>query len=136
MKIAVLVRPATTMDPGPFETSAAPTKPPISACDDEVGSPIHQVKRFQITAANSAARTIAGVTMDGSTVPLAIVLATCTPNTEKATKLKNAAHTTATRGDSTRVLTTVAMALAASWKPLLKSNASALATLASSSTAR
>ena len=36
-----------------------------------------------------------------------------------------AAQATAARGDSTRVLTTVAMELAASWKPLLKSNANA-----------
>jgi hypothetical protein len=49
---------------------------------------------------------------------LAIVEATASPNTTKATKLKNAAQTTATRGDSTRVDTTVAIELAASWKPL------------------
>src|SRR5262249_31915880 len=60
-----------------------------------------------------------------STVPLPIVLATCRPKIRNATKLKNAAHTTACRGESTRVETTVAIELAASWKPLMKSNASA-----------
>src|SRR6516162_4328486 len=40
-------------------------------------------------------------------------------------KLKNAAQATAACGLSTRVETTVATELAASWKPLRKSNASA-----------
>ena len=58
---------------------------------------------------------------------MAIVAATTVPNTRKATKLKNAAQITASRGDSTRVDTTVAIELAASWKPLTKSNARAMA---------
>jgi hypothetical protein len=49
---------------------------------------------------------------------LATVLATCDLKIRKARKLKAAAQTTATRGVSTRVETTVAMELAASWKPL------------------
>ncbi len=36
-----------------------------------------------------------------------------------ATKLKNAAQTTACPGESTRVETTVAIEFAASWKPLM-----------------
>ena len=47
--------------------------------------------------------------------------ATLTPNPNAATKLKNAAQTTACVGLSTRVETTVAIELAASWKPLMKS---------------
>ncbi len=43
-----------------------------------------------------------------------MVLATPVPNTNAATKLKNAAQMTACEGDSTRVETTVAMELAAS----------------------
>jgi hypothetical protein len=39
--------------------------------------------------------------------------------------LKNAAQATAFWGESTRVETTVAMELAASWKPFRKSNVSA-----------
>ena len=45
-------------------------------------------------------------------------------------KLKNAAHATAQCGFSTRVETTVAIEFAASWRPLMKSNASASATTA------
>ncbi len=45
-----------------------------------------------------------------------------------ATKLKNAAQSTAWYGFSTRVETTVAIEFAASWKPFMKSNASASAT--------
>jgi len=40
------------------------------------------------------------------------------PKTNAATKFQNAAHTTAALGDRTRVDTTVAMELAASWKPI------------------
>ena len=44
-------------------------------------------------------------------------------------KLKNAAQATACVGDSTRVDTTVAIELAASWKPLMKSKISATTTM-------
>ena len=59
------------------------------------------------------------------TTSLAMVLATWVPKNRKAMKLKDAAQITARRGDSTRVDTTVAIELAASWKPLTKSNPSA-----------
>jgi hypothetical protein len=59
------------------------------------------------------------VTMPRSTMPDPTVWATAVPNPNAATKLKNAAHTTALPGDSTRVDTTVAIELAASWKPLM-----------------
>ena len=54
-----------------------------------------------------------------------MVLATAVPTTNAATKLKNAAQKTATPGERTRVETTVAMELALSWKPLMKSKISA-----------
>src|SRR5581483_9410260 len=60
------------------------------------------------------------------TTSLAIVLATWVLKTRKAMKLKKAAQMTARRGVRTRVLTTVAMEFAASWKPLVKSKASAM----------
>ena len=63
----------------------------------------------------------------GSTTPVAIVAATFVPKTRKAMKLNAAAHTTAKPGVSTRVATTVAIELAASWKPLTKSKPSATA---------
>ena len=62
-------------------------------------------------------------------MPLPMVLATFTPPPNAATKLKKAAQATARLGDSTRVDTTVAMELAASWKPLMKSKTSATATM-------
>ena len=47
-------------------------------------------------------------------MPLPTVFATPSPSTNAATKLKKAAQTTALRGESTRVETTVAIELAAS----------------------
>ena len=67
--------------------------------------------------------------MAGSTSPLLIVLATAVPTVNAAMKLKNAAHATATPGERTRVETTVAIELALSWKPLMKSKTRATATI-------
>src|SRR4030095_8096226 len=55
------------------------------------------------------------------TMPWPIVWATAVPKIKTARKLKVAAQYTASRGVSTRVETTVAMAFAESWKPLIKS---------------
>ena len=60
----------------------------------------------------------------------------CTPKPKAATKLKKAAHTTACSGVSTRVDTTVAMELAASWKPLMKSKTRATRTMKTTRSAR
>ena len=38
--------------------SAAPTRPPMRACEDDEGSPNHQVIRFQVIAPIRAAKTI------------------------------------------------------------------------------
>src|SRR6185369_3745988 len=70
----------------------------------------------------SPARITSFVTTERSIIPLPIVFATAVPMTKAATKLKNAAQSTAFWGESTRVETTVAMEFAASWKPLRKSN--------------
>src|SRR5688572_16107743 len=64
----------------------------------------------------------------GSTMPLPTVAATFRWNTKIATKLKNAANATALCGRSTPVETTVAMELAASCSPFMKSKASASST--------
>src|SRR4026209_2939929 len=61
-------------------------------------------------------------------MPLPTVVATLRWNTHTATKLKNAASSTAWCGLSTPVDTTVAMEFAASWKPFMKSKASASST--------
>src|SRR5438094_10675964 len=59
-------------------------------------------------------------------IPEPTVFATAVPKVNAATKLKNAAQMTAWPGESTRVETTVAIELAASWKPLRKSNINAV----------
>ena len=61
----------------------------------------------------------AKVTTWMSIIPEPIVLATAVPKTKNAAKLKKAAQITALPGESTRVDTTVAIELAASWKPLM-----------------
>ena len=53
--------------------------------------------------------------------------------TKAPTMFMTAAMATAMRGESARVETEVAMALAVSWKPLVKSNASAMTTIVTSS---
>src|SRR4030081_1944674 len=104
-----------------------PTSPPIKACELEDGIPNPQVIRFQTMAPIKAAKiTCASITL-GSMIPVPMVCATLSPNTRKATKLKNAAHSTAYCGRSTRVETMVAIELAASCNPLRKSNNSATA---------
>src|SRR5829696_6581413 len=115
--------------PKPALAIPAPANPPMRACDEEVGSPSHQVRRFQAIAPTSPAKTTASLTTAESTV-LPTVLATAVWNTKKAAKLKKAAQMTAIFGVSTLVETTVAIELAASWKPLVKSNTKASATIA------
>ena len=67
-----------------------------------------------------------------STIPFAIVAATAI-ETNAPAKLSTAALATAARGLSARVETLVAIELAVSWKPLVKSKNSATATTAQSS---
>jgi fructose-specific phosphotransferase system IIC component len=66
----------------------------------------------------SPAKMTGTVSAAGSTTPVAMVAATWVPKIRNATKLKKAAQITAKRGVSTLVETTVAIELAASWKPL------------------
>jgi len=90
----------------------------------------YQVMRSQAIAPSNAARMTNGSTIVMSISPEPIVFATAVPNTKTAAKLKKAAYTTAVVGERTRVETTVAIALAASWKPLMKSNAKAITMIA------
>ncbi len=69
-------------------------------------------------APNSAPSTTVCETMAGSAKPEAMVLATAVPVTAP-TKLQRPAMSTAVRIGRTPVETTVAMAFAASWKPLM-----------------
>src|SRR5262249_12298768 len=125
----ILMRPAATSEPKPAFTTAAPTKPPISAWDDDVGKPQYHVIRSHTIAPARPARMTHWSTTAAATTPLPTVVATCTPKPNAATKLKKAAHTTACSGVSTRVETTVAIELAASWKPLMKSKTRATTTM-------
>src|SRR5262245_58881497 len=83
--------------------------------------------RSQAQAATSVAAMTLLSTMLGAIIACPIVAATLRLNIKKATKLKKAAQITAICGLSTRVDTTVATELAASWKPFRKSKASASA---------
>ena len=112
----------------PAVATAAPASPPTRACEELVGKPNSHVMRSHPIAPINAAKTPAFVSTPGLTT-LEIVSATAVPNTRNATKFQNAAHTTASCGVRTRVETTVAIELAASWKPLKKSNASATRTM-------
>ena len=76
------------------------------------------VMRFHADAPISAASTTVCVTSAGSAKPDAMVFATAVPVTAPK-KLRTPAMRTAVRMGSTPVETTVAMALAASWKPLM-----------------
>src|SRR3954453_12877721 len=100
----------------------APTSPPISACEDDDGSPKYQVTRFQVMAPTRAENT---TTIPeplssclGSRIPLPTVLATSV-DTSAPARLATAAKASATRGVRARVETAVAIALAASWKPFV-----------------
>src|SRR4051812_24991019 len=101
------------------------------ACDELDGSARNQVSRFHSTAPiRPASTTYTNAGSLASTLTrLDTVFATPWWKMNSATKLKNAAHATALRGDISRVATIVAMLLAASWKPLMTSNASATSTV-------
>jgi hypothetical protein len=99
----------------------------MRACEEEEGSPKYQVARFQAMAPTSPAKTTAGVATPDCTMPSATVAATASER-KAPTKFRTDARPTATRGGIARVEIEVATALAVSWNPLVKSNASAVAT--------
>src|SRR6201746_1007335 len=100
--------------------SAAPTRPPISACEDDEGSPKYQVIRFQAIAPIRAANTTCSPPepVGGSMIPLPTVAATFVEMTAP-TRFITAASASAARGVSALVDTATAIALAASWKPFV-----------------
>src|SRR6266481_1026676 len=89
----------------------------MSACEELVGRPRTKVMRFQEIAPSRPARRTCCVTSSMWIMPLPIVAATAVPKTKAAMKFQKAAQTTARKGVSTRVETTVAMELAASCQP-------------------
>src|SRR3954470_23948312 len=102
-------RPSPKIADGPSATKAAPTTPPISACDELEGSPSHHVARFHAIAPMSPAKTTVVVIASASTMPLATVAATLSEMNAPA-KLRTADMATAVRGDIARVETDVAIA--------------------------
>ena len=79
MNRTVFWTPLATMAPGPAWQRAAPTSPPTSAWDEEVGSPSHHVRRFQSVAPVKAAMMTWLLTAPGVTMPLPTVAATASP---------------------------------------------------------
>ena len=109
----------------PAWTSMAPTTPPMRAWLELEGVPRYHVTTFQRIAPIRPANTTFKVTKLASTIPLAMVAAT--DNDKKApTKFNIADSPTAARGFSAFVAMEVAMALAVSWKPLVKSKPNAV----------
>ena len=100
--------------------SAAPTSPPISACDDDDGRPSHQVSRFHAIAPSSAASTMIRPArpVGGSMIPPPTVAATFV-EISAPTMFITAASASATRGVSARVEIEVAIALPESWNPFV-----------------
>ena len=94
----------------------------MRACEELDGRPTFQVSRFQKIAAAIAAISTTESTMEGDvTMSPPIVLATPV-ETIAPTKFKTADIMIATFGFSARVATQVAIALAVSWNPFIKSN--------------
>ncbi|GMA87551.1 hypothetical protein GCM10025868_28010 [Angustibacter aerolatus] len=100
--------------------SAAPPRPPMRACEEDEGSPRHQVRRFQPMAPTSAAAQMVRPRepVGASMMPLPTVAATPWPKNAPA-RFAAAAMASATRGVSARVEIDVAIAFAESWKPLV-----------------
>ena len=120
-------RPSASTASSPAAATAEPTTPPISACEELEGSPNHQVTRFQAIAPISPAKTIVGVITAASTTSLATVAAT-EIEMKAPTKLSSEAIPIATCGRAAPVEIEVATTFAVSWKPLVKSKASAVPT--------
>src|SRR5438045_172122 len=69
----VLSNPAHTIDPVPALDRPAPTRPPISACDELDGMPAHQVITFQEIAPISAPKMTRASTISALTMPVPTV---------------------------------------------------------------
>src|SRR5215218_1524910 len=111
----------------PAATHVAPMSPPNSACDELDGNPRNQVTRFQVIAPTRPAKITTGVITASLTIPPEMVLATSTDRNAPA-RFRHPATATATLGRNAPVAIEVAIALAVSWKPFVKSKISAVAT--------
>src|SRR3954471_13365186 len=113
--------------PAPPATQVAPISPPNSACEELEGSPRNHVTRFHKMAPTSPAKITTGVMSFSSTSPPEMVLATWTDR-KAPTRFRHAAIATAVLGRNAPVAIDVAMALAVSWKPFVKSKVNAVNT--------
>src|SRR4051795_11446805 len=115
--------------PTPPATQVAPMRPPKSAWDELEGSPRYHVTRFQRMAPISPAKITTGLMSVSSTSPPEMVLATWTDRKAPA-RFRQAATATAVLGRNAPVAIDVAIALAVSWNPLVKSKTNAVSTTA------
>jgi hypothetical protein len=111
----------------PAATSVAPMRPPNSAWDELDGRPSSHVSKFHRIAPTSPAKITTGPMRVSSTIPLEMVFATSTER-NAPTRFSRPAIVTAAFGESAPVAIEVAIALAVSWKPLVKSKTRAVAT--------
>lgn len=109
----------------PTDISVAPMSPPKSAWEELDGRPSSQVSRFQRMAPTSAAKITSVVMPCSLMIPPEIVLATSTDR-NAPTRLSTADMATAVFGLRAPVEMVVAIALAVSWKPFVKSNTRAV----------
>src|SRR5690625_453128 len=126
----IVPKPPKLITPKPAAAIAAPAMEPINAWEELLGIPKYQVTKFQIIAAIRAANMIVDPLSraKGSTISFVIVFATPV-NVIAPKKFMIAARAIATRGRIAFVDTLVAIALAVSWKPLIKSNTTANMTI-------
>src|SRR3954451_14739207 len=115
------------MASAPPATHVAPIRPPKSACEELEGSPRYQVTRFHKMAPTSPAKITTGLMSVSSTSPPEIVLATWTDR-KAPVRFRQAGTGTAVLGRNATDAIGVAMALAVSWKPFVKSKANAVTT--------
>jgi hypothetical protein len=114
INITILTTPAIMTELKPVLATAAPTIPPTRVWEELEGRPSHQVARFHVIAAISAAPITVRLITSGFTTPFPMVVATLRGKKRNAKKLNIAAHETAAKGESTFVETTVAIELAES----------------------
>ena len=118
---------------------AAPIRPPNRACEEEEGSPNSQVARFHRMPPTRPAKTMVriGVPIRPATgapsgpwmLTTLLLTVSATSMLRKApTRLRTAERATATFGFRAPVAMEVAIAFPVSWKPLVKSKASAVTT--------
>ena len=101
---------------------AAPMSPPMRAWVEDDGRPNHQVIRFHVMAPIKAANTMTSPWVpDGVAMMPAPTVAATLVDTSAPTTFIAAAMSSATRGRKAFVVMETATALAASWKPLVKS---------------